>query len=102
MLNIMLSCCMGASTSIVAAKMRKEAEKQGKEVNIWAVDTDEIPAEMGKADVILLGPQVRHMLKKIEGTVNGAVPVAVISPVDYGRCNAPAILAMAEKLVEKK
>ena len=100
MLNIMLSCCMGASTSIVAAKIKTEAANQGKEVTVWAVDTDEIPNQMDKADVILLGPQVRHMLKKIEATVNGTVPVAVINPVDYGRCNAKAILAQAESLVK--
>lgn len=99
MLRIMLSCCMGASTSIVAAKVKAEADRMGKEIQIWAVDTDEIPEQMDKADVILLGPQVRHMLKKIQATVNGKVPVAVINPVDYGRCNAPAILAQAEQLV---
>lgn len=101
-MNIMLACLAGMSTSLVVTKMRQAAEEQGKDYKIWAVDTGQIPQEMGNFDVLLLGPQVRHLLKKVEGTVNGAVPVAIINPVAYGRCDGAAVLKQAEDLVAGK
>lgn len=99
-MNIMLACLAGMSTSLVVSKMRQAAEEQGKgDYKIWAVDTGQIPSEMGNFDVLLLGPQVRHLLKKVEGMVNGAVPVAIIDPVAYGRCDGAAVLRQAEGLV---
>ena len=101
-MNIMLACLAGMSTSLVVNKMREAAKEQGKDYKIWAVDTGQIPGEMGNFDVLLLGPQVRHLMKKVEGTVNGAVPVAVINPVAYGRCDGAAVLKQAEELVAGK
>ncbi len=55
----MLCCAAGMSTSLLVEKMKKEAEKQGIEANIWAVGANEkAKANGAKADVVLLGPQV--------------------------------------------
>ena len=44
MVNIMLCCAAGMSTSLLVEKMKKEAEKQGIEANIWAVGANEAKA----------------------------------------------------------
>lgn len=99
-MNIMLACCAGMSTSLVVAKMEEAAKDQGKDYKIWAVDQTKIEEELGNFDVLLLGPQVRHMLRKVTKLVGDQAPVAVISPMDYGRCNGAAVLKQAEELVK--
>ncbi len=50
--------------------------------------------------MLLLGPQVRHLQRKVKATVGDSAPVAVIDALAYGRCNgAAAILKQAEDLV---
>jgi len=98
-MRIMLACSAGMSTSIVVGKMKEVAKAQGKDYTIWAVDQGEIENELGKFDVLLLGPQVRHILKKVNRIVDGAAPVAVIEPHAYGTCDGAAVLKQAEDLV---
>ncbi len=98
-MNIMLACCAGMSTSLVVGKMEEAAKEQGKDYKIWAVEQGQVASEIGNFDVLLLGPQVRHMLRKLTKTVDGAAPVAVIDPVAYGRCDGAAVLKQAEDLV---
>lgn len=98
-MRIMLACCAGMSTSVVVQKMKEAAKEQGKDYGIWAVDQGKIEENLGKFDVLLLGPQVRHILRKVKAQVGDAAPVAVIDPVSYGRCNGAAVLKQAEDLV---
>lgn len=98
-MRIMLACCAGMSTSLVVSKMQEAAKAQGKEdYKIWAVEQGEIEQELGNFDVLLLGPQVRHILRKVNKIVDGKAPVDVIDAVAYGRCDGAAVLAQAEKL----
>lgn len=101
-MNILLTCCMGASTSIIAEKMMLEAKNQGKEYRVWAVDQSEVSGLIGSFDVLLLGPQVRHMQKKLEKIVGDNAPVGLMNPIDYGRCNVKAILEQAEKMYNNR
>lgn len=99
-MNIMLACCVGMSTSLVVSKMEEAAKAQGKDdYKIWAVDQTQVANEMGNFDVLLLGPQVRHLQRKFTKLVDGKVPVAVIDPVAYGTCNGEKVLKQAEDLV---
>ena len=92
-MNIMLACCAGMSTSLVVSRMEEAAKAQGKEdYKIWAV-------ELGNFDVLLLGPQVRHLQRKLTKVVDGKAPVAVIDPVAYGSCDGAKVLKQAEDLV---
>ena len=98
-MRIMLACNAGMSTSLVVAKMQDAAKAQGKDYKIWAVEQGEIQNELGNFDVLLLGPQVRHLQRKVKATVGASAPVAVIDALAYGRCNGAAILKQAEDLV---
>ncbi len=99
-MRIMLACCAGLSTSLVVEKMKEAAKVQGKEYKIWAVDQGMVEDEKGNFDVLLLGPQVQHTLKKMKKLVGDGTPVAVMKSVDYGRCNGESILKFAEELVK--
>ena len=62
-------------------------------------DQTMVEGELGNFDVLLLGPQVRHILRKIKGIVGDAAPVEVIDAKAYGRGDGAAVIAQAEKLV---
>ena len=97
-MNIMLACNAGMSTSLVVSKMQEAAKAQGKEYHIWAVEQGEIEGELGNFDVLLLGPQVRHILRRVTKLVADKGVVDVIDAAAYGRCDGAAVLAQAEKL----
>lgn len=97
-LRIMLACAAGMSTSILVQRMEEAAKAQGKDYKIWAVDQSSVESELGNFDVLLLGPQVRHILRKITAIVGDAAPVEVIDARDYGRGNGANVVARAEKL----
>ncbi len=100
MVNILLVCSAGMSTSALVTKMQKAATEQGIESTIWAVGDAEAQSNIEKADVVLLGPQVRFLESKIKGMANGK-PVAVINMLDYGTMNGAKVLTTALELAAK-
>jgi PTS system cellobiose-specific IIB component len=95
-MNILLCCAAGMSTSLLVSKMEKAAREQGLQCRIWAVSGSEVRDHIDQADVLLIGPQVRYMLKQLQelGKEKG-VPVDVINTVHYGMCNGEAVLKAA-------
>ena len=100
MKNILLACSAGMSTSLLVSKMEEAAEKKGLEVNIWAVGQDKAKEEMEKADVLLIGPQMRFMKKKFGKVADEVgIPLDVIDPMAYGRVDGEAVLNKALELM---
>jgi cellobiose PTS system EIIB component len=100
--NILLCCSAGMSTSLLVTKMEKSASEQGKKFTIWAVSSDAVHYHIDKADVLLLGPQVRFLLPQLKKLgEEKEIPVDVINTVHYGTCNGTEVLKFAEKLVYK-
>lgn len=97
-MRILLACYAGMSTSLLVEKMKEAATAQGKTYTIRAVDQSMIEQEIGSFDVLLLGPQISHMLKKVSKLLDGKAPIAVIKAVDYGRCHGANVLKQAEEL----
>jgi PTS system cellobiose-specific IIB component len=101
-MNIYLVCNAGMSTSILVRKMQEAAKAQNLEdVNIEAFSVEILDEKVDTADVVLLGPQIRHMLEDIKKTVNGKCPVEVIDMRDYGMIRGEKVLAKAMKLLGK-
>ena len=100
-MKILLSCCAGMSTSMLVEKMRQVAKAHGQDHTIWACSIDEVPNNLSKCDVILLGPQVRLEFENVVQIAKGK-PVALIEPSDYGRLDGERVIATAEKLVSKQ
>lgn len=98
MKNIVLFCASGASTSLLVNKMKEAAKAEGLECTIAAYGMNTISANGKDADVILLGPQVRYQLKKVEEAFPDK-PVAMIDMTLYGTMNGKGVLAQAKKLM---
>ena len=95
MKNILLICSAGMSTSMLVNKMKAAATEMGVEANIWAIGDADKSENLPKADIVLLGPQVRFMLKSIEKMVDGKKPVMVIEMAAYGSMNGKKVLETA-------
>lgn len=102
-MNILLCCSVGMSSSLLVSKMKKSAEEQGIQCNICAVPIDIVRKQFEKADVLLIGPQVRYVLPEFKqlGEEKG-IPVEVINTVHYGTFNGKEVLKFAEKLYATK
>lgn len=99
-MRIMLACAAGLSTSMLVSSMQEAAKAQGKDdYKIWAVEQGAIQGELGNFDVLLLGPQVRHLQRKISKIVGDAAPMDIIDAAAYGRIDGAAALKQAEDLV---
>ncbi|MEO2075296.1 MAG: PTS sugar transporter subunit IIB [Bacillus sp. (in: firmicutes)] len=100
-MKILLCCSAGMSTSLLVSKMEASAKSQEIDCEIWAVGSTEIYNEINKADVLLLGPQVRYLLTQLkkEGEKHG-VPVDTINPRHYGLCNGEEVLRQAINLIK--
>lgn len=98
MKNILLICSAGMSTSFLVTKMEKASKEKGIETKIWAVGEADSEESIEMADIILLGPQVKHLLAKIQEKA-GSKPVAAIDMMLYGTMNGEKVLEEALKLV---
>lgn len=102
MKKILLCCAAGMSTSLLVNKMKAAAEAKGVEAEIWAEPIDMAKTEIPKADVVLLGPQVKYALKdlKVIAEENNK-PIEVINMLDYGMMNGAKILDVALNLIKE-
>ncbi|MDX8045554.1 PTS sugar transporter subunit IIB [Gracilibacillus sp. S3-1-1] len=100
MKKILLACSSGMSTSLLVSKMEEAASSKGIEVEIWAVGQDKAQEDMKKADVLLIGPQMRFMKKKFEAVASEVgIPLDVIDPIAYGRVDGEAVFNKALELI---
>lgn len=95
MKKILLICSAGMSTSMLVKKMQSAATEMSVEAEIWAVGDADKALNIPKADIILLGPQVRFMKSSIEEIVEGKKPVLVIDMAAYGAMNGKKVLETA-------
>lgn len=101
-MNIYLVCNAGMSTSIVVRKMQEAAKKQGHDdIHVEAFSVEILDQKVASADVVLLGPQIRHMLGDVKKVVNGKCPVDVVDMRDYGTLRGDKILAKALQMAGK-
>jgi cellobiose PTS system EIIB component len=102
MMNILLCCAAGMSTSLLVTKMEAAAKDQGLDSKIWAVSADQVKANIDQADVLLLGPQVRYLLPQMQQLGKEKnIPVDSINPIHYGMCNGAEVLKTAVGLTNK-
>jgi PTS system cellobiose-specific IIB component len=101
MKKIMLVCSAGMSTSMLVKKMQDAANERNLEVEIFAAAESEAKRHYETVDVILLGPQVRFMLKKMEQALSiFNTPVEVIDSVSYGTLNGSKVLDQALSIIK--
>lgn len=93
MKNILLVCSSGMSTNMLVQKMVKSAKLMNFDVNIWSVGDINVEENIDKADIILLGPQVRYLFDKIKKIAGENKTVLLIGLEDYSSMNGKNILS---------
>jgi PTS system cellobiose-specific IIB component len=100
-MNIYVICNAGMSTSVLVKRMRESAQARGIDVNIEAFSVEVLDKIKDQADVLLVGPQIRHMLPQIKSMAKENCPVEMINMSDYGLINGAKILDRAITLLKK-
>lgn len=96
MTNIVLFCAAGMSTSLLVTKMKAYADSQGFECKIAAYSLNESKNYGPDADIILLGPQVRYNLDKVQADFPDKI-VEVIDTRAYGMMDGKTVLESVRK-----
>ena len=99
MKKILLVCSAGMSTSLLVTKMQKAATDRGLDLDISATGSGTYRDLAKTADVILLGPQVRFMLREVT-TALPEKPIEVIDMRAYGKIDGSAVLDQALGLMK--
>ncbi|MUK89704.1 PTS sugar transporter subunit IIB [Ornithinibacillus sp. L9] len=98
-MKIILVCSAGMSTSMLVKKMRSAAEMRGMDVEIEAVPESQLKNNVEGLDVVLIGPQVRYLEKKIREFVEPkGIKVDIIDSIAYGMIQGDKVLEQAISL----
>ena len=98
-----LFCNAGMSTSLLASKMQKTADAHDLQIEIKAfsdAQMNDIVSEFNP-EVILLGPQVKHLYDKVNEKYGQEHVVSVIDSTDYGNVDGERVLKKAMKLYKE-
>ena len=95
MKKIVLLCSQGASTSILVQAMKKAAEEMQVECEVNAYSISMLNEVKDKADMILLGPQIRFQESKVKQ--EESCPVKTIDMQMYGMMDGRAVMEMVCK-----
>jgi len=87
-MRVILVCNAGMSTGIMQMKLEECARKDNVDVEIEAIPIAEVDDEVGKADVVLLGPQVRFAMDDLSKMFEGKAFVYSINIQDFGLMRA--------------
>ncbi|MCM1233890.1 MAG: PTS sugar transporter subunit IIB [Ruminococcus flavefaciens] len=92
-LKITLACSGGMSTSILCTRIKKAAEARGyTDVECNAYAETKLEKVVEGSDIILIGPQIRHLFDKISKRIPN-IPIEIIDMKDYGMMNGEKIFA---------
>ena len=97
-MKILLCCLAGVTSNMFAAKLKDEAAKKGLDVVVWASANTAIEYSIDQADIVLVTPQLRSELHKIEDLAPSEVPVLLISDEEFTTFDASGVLEEALKL----
>ncbi len=99
-----LFCSAGMSTSLLASRMQKVANQHNLDIEIKAFSDKEMGLIIQEynPDLILLGPQVRHIYERVNQEYGSKTPVMVIDAKDYGEVNGERVLKVAIKTYKER
>ena len=93
MINVMLVCNAGMSTAMLAQKINKNCY-------VEAFGEGEYMEHIENIDVILVGPQIRHLIPSIKKTTQNKIPVSYINPMDYGMMRVDNVISQIKEVLE--
>lgn len=90
-MKIVITCNMGASTSMLQMKLQEEAKKRNIDVEIDALPYMNLKDVYSSIDILLCSPQVRFAYDELKSHMDGK-PCIQLSIQDFGMMNAPKIM----------
>ena len=98
-----LFCNAGMSTSLLASKMQKTADANKLPIEVKAFSDSQMGDIVNEfnPEVILLGPQVKHLYEKVSERYGQDHLVVVIDSTDYGNMDGERVLKKAMKLYKE-
>lgn len=91
-MRILLCCKAGVTSNMFASALKDEASKRDLEVTVWAAAETAVEYSIEQADIILVTPQLKSSLRKLEGLAQSGTPVILISDEDFTTFNAKKVL----------
>ena len=64
-MRILVVCGAGASSTFVAQRVRHAAQNRGRDISAVAGTEQSLPIDLDAADVVLVGPHLKHALERI-------------------------------------
>ena len=101
-MKVLFVCSLGMSSQIAVDALLKEAKKNGVEMEVKAVSTQEFEEEVSQDwDVAMVAPQIRHRFDVLkEHAINAGVPCALIEPMGYSPLGGPRLLKQVLSLTK--
>ncbi len=101
-MKIILVCSAGMSTSMLVNKMKESAKERNMSVDIDAFAESQLKDHLNGLDVVLIGPQVRFLEKKLRTSLEPkGIKVDVIDQMAYGLMQGDKVLDQAIELKNK-
>ncbi len=91
-MNIVLACCGGMSTSMLVNKIIQVGKEKGVDITCNAYAVLDVEKYIPDADLVLIGPQVKYMVKKLQDKFPDKI-IEAVDMRDYGSMNAENILS---------
>lgn len=101
MLQVLIVCSWGMSTSLLVESMLTAAQASRIDLAVEALSAGEYACKVEECDVILIAPQIRHLRKSIEKlAASEGKPVAMIEPFHYATMDGEAVLRQVINLAK--
>ena len=101
-MKILLTCCIGMSTSLLAETMRQSAIEQERDDTIDVLDIEKAEEVIDQYDVLLLAPQLKHMYKRLVEDYGQIIPIAMIDNKSYGTLDGTKVLKDTIEMVNEQ
>ncbi len=92
----MLVCNAGMSTGMLAKRIEEESEN----IQVVAYGEAEYLDYLEGVSLILVGPQIRHLISEIKKEVT--IPVYSIAPQHYGVMNGKGVFEDIKKILKQE
>lgn len=81
-MRILVVCGAGASSTFVAQRLRHAAQAAGRQISALAGTERSLPIDLDAADVVLVGPHLRHALERVRHEASRRDATVILLPDD--------------------
>ena len=100
MVMILVVCGAGASSTFLASRIRKLAEKRGLDLTARAASTEDVAARLPDAGLLLVGPHLEASFPELEArAASHNIPASLLPSTAFGPTGAEDALARAVSLL---